>query len=105
MPNRPAVLRARPCFARRAFGALLGFLIPGVVSCGAAGAQAPPLPDTHAPADPLAPGDHTRTLTVEGRKRTNLVHVPEKREPQRPVPAVLALHGSASTPAARAMAA
>lgn len=30
-----------------------------------------------AQADALGPGDHTRTLTVDDRKRTYLVHVPK----------------------------
>jgi polyhydroxybutyrate depolymerase len=43
----------------------------------------------------LAPGNHTRSLTVDGRERTYLVHVPPRRDPARPVPVVLALHGAA----------
>jgi len=43
----------------------------------------------------LSAGDHTRTLTVDGRKRTYLVHVPKKYDPKTPTPVVLALHGAA----------
>lgn len=46
-------------------------------------------------ADPLGPGDHTRKLTVDGRARTYLVHVPKKYDPKTPTPVVLALHGAA----------
>jgi polyhydroxybutyrate depolymerase len=43
--------------------------------------------------DPLGPGDHTRKLTVEGRERSYLVHVPPKYDPKKPTPVVLAFHG------------
>lgn len=67
----------------------------GVASAQAPDAAAAPLEDRPAPADPLGPGDHVRSLTVDGRKRTYLVHVPPKHDPDRPVPVVLALHGAA----------
>jgi polyhydroxybutyrate depolymerase len=44
--------------------------------------------------DPLAPGDHTRTLQVDGRERSYLVHVPPKYDPKKPTPIVLILHGA-----------
>lgn len=47
------------------------------------------------PPSPLAAGDHTRTLTVGGLKRTYLVHVPKGYDPKTPTPVVLALHGAA----------
>ena len=47
------------------------------------------------PAAALGPGDHTRTLTVGGRKRTYLVHVPKGHDPKKATPVVLALHGAA----------
>lgn len=47
------------------------------------------------PPAPLTAGDHTRTLTVGGLKRTYLVHVPKKYDPKTPTPVVLALHGAA----------
>jgi polyhydroxybutyrate depolymerase len=45
-------------------------------------------------ADPLAPGDHNRKLSVDGRDRTYLVHVPPKYNPDQPTPVVLILHGA-----------
>lgn len=47
------------------------------------------------PPEPLSAGDHTRTLTVGGLKRTYLVHVPKGYDPKTPTPVVLALHGAA----------
>ena len=44
-------------------------------------------------ADPLGPGDHTRTLTVGDLKRSYLVHIPPKYDPKKPMPVVLAFHG------------
>lgn len=46
--------------------------------------------------DPLAPGDHTRTLEHGGRTRTYIVHVPPKYDSKQPTPAVLAFHGGGS---------
>lgn len=43
---------------------------------------------------PLTPGDYTRTVEVDGRTRSYLVHVPPKYNPQRPTPLVLAFHGA-----------
>jgi polyhydroxybutyrate depolymerase len=45
-------------------------------------------------------GDHTRKLTVEGRERVYLVHVPKKYDPKTPTPVVLALHGAGMNGAA-----
>jgi polyhydroxybutyrate depolymerase len=45
-------------------------------------------------AEPLAPGDHTRTLDVGGRTRSYIVHVPPKYDPKEPTPVVLAFHGA-----------
>jgi hypothetical protein len=36
-------------------------------------------------AEPLAPGNHIRTLQVDGRNRSYLVHVPQKCKPPTPV--------------------
>lgn len=47
-----------------------------------------------ATADSLAPGDHTRTLTVDDRERSYLVHVPKSYDGSKPVPVVLAFHGA-----------
>ena len=52
-------------------------------------------PKKDAPPAPLGAGDHTRTLTVGGLKRTYLVHVPKGYDPKTPTPVVLALHGAA----------
>ena len=46
--------------------------------------------------NPLAPGDHTRTLQVDGRERSYLVHVPPKYDPEKPTPVVLIFHGAAT---------
>jgi polyhydroxybutyrate depolymerase len=43
----------------------------------------------------LTPGDQTRTLTVDGRERSYLVHVPGKYDGKTPTPVVIALHGAA----------
>jgi len=45
-------------------------------------------------ADLLGPGDHTRTLEVDGRERSYLIHVPEKYDPRQPTPVVLVFHGA-----------
>jgi polyhydroxybutyrate depolymerase len=45
-------------------------------------------------ADPLSPGDHTRHLTVDGRERSYLVHVPPGYDHERAAPVVLVLHGA-----------
>ena len=45
-------------------------------------------------ADPLTPGDHARTLEMEGRKRTYLVHIPPGHDPGKPAPVILVLHGA-----------
>lgn len=44
-------------------------------------------------ADPLGPGDHTRTLKVGDLDRNYLVHVPKQYDTQKPTPVVLAFHG------------
>src|SRR5207248_3011697 len=49
-----------------------------------------------AQADPLTPGDHTRTLEVDNRTCTYLVHVPPKHDPKKPAAVVLAFHGGGS---------
>ena len=47
-----------------------------------------------AAAEPLAPGNSTRTLQVDGRERSYIVHVPPKYDPKTPTPVVLVLHGA-----------
>lgn len=46
-------------------------------------------------AQPLAPGQSTRTLEVDGQKRSYIVHVPTGYDRTRPAPVVLAFHGAA----------
>jgi polyhydroxybutyrate depolymerase len=45
-------------------------------------------------ADPLAPGDHQRQITVGELERSYLVHVPPQAEAGRPLPVVLMFHGA-----------
>ena len=40
--------------------------------------------------------DRTRTLQVDGRARSYIVHVPPKLDPKKPTPVVLAFHGAAT---------
>ncbi len=47
-------------------------------------------------ADPLGPGDHTRTLKIGETTRSYLVHVPTKYDAKTPTPVVLILHGAAT---------
>lgn len=44
----------------------------------------------------LKPGDHTRTLEVDGRTRRYLVHVPPSYDAKKPTPVVLVYHGGGS---------
>lgn len=46
-----------------------------------------------AEAAPLGPGDHARTVRVDGGERTYLVHVPPQYAADAPTPVVLAFHG------------
>jgi polyhydroxybutyrate depolymerase len=41
----------------------------------------------------LGPGDHVRTVQVDGQERSYLVHVPPQYAPDTPMPVVLAFHG------------
>ncbi len=52
---------------------------------------------------PLKPGDHSRTIRVDGDDRHYLVHVPPQHAPDTPAPVVLAFHGGGAN--ARNMAA
>ena len=45
-------------------------------------------------AEPLGPGDHKRTITVDDTKRIHRIHVPPKYDPKQPAAVVLALHGA-----------
>ena len=51
--------------------------------------------DTPQQADSLIPGEHTRNLTVDGRERSYLIHVPKDYDHKQLTPVVLALHGAA----------
>lgn len=42
----------------------------------------------------LKPGEHVRSVKVEGRRRTYIVHVPRKHDTSKPAPVVLAFHGA-----------
>jgi len=44
----------------------------------------------------LIPGDQTRSLEVDKRPRTYLVHIPLKHDPKKPTPVVLIFHGGGS---------
>jgi polyhydroxybutyrate depolymerase len=46
--------------------------------------------------DALKPGDHPRTLEVDKRTRTFIVHVPKSWDGSKAVPVVLAFHGGGS---------
>jgi polyhydroxybutyrate depolymerase len=47
-------------------------------------------------ADHLAPGDHRRSLTVDGLERTYFVHIPKRLGNDELFPVVLAFHGGGS---------
>ena len=47
-------------------------------------------------ADSLGPGDHTRSLTVDGRERSYLVHIPPQYDSKKPTPVILLFHGAGS---------
>ena len=42
----------------------------------------------------LEPGNHWRTINIEGRERTYLLHIPPSLPADQPAPLVLALHGA-----------
>lgn len=50
-------------------------------------------------AAPLEPGDHSRTLELDGHERTYLVHVPPQYDPAHPTSVVLAFHGGGANAA------
>jgi polyhydroxybutyrate depolymerase len=43
---------------------------------------------------PLGPGDHERSVKVDGTTRSYLVHVPPHYDPKKPTPVVLNFHGA-----------
>jgi polyhydroxybutyrate depolymerase len=52
--------------------------------------------------NPLAPGEHVRSLTIGSLARSYAVHVPPSYDPGRPTPVVLALHAAAMNGASMA---
>ena len=72
-------------------------LIFGLTTLISFGQESPP---TESPPkvepEALGPGDHTRTLQVDGRERSYLVHVPPQYDPKKPTPVVLVFHGGGS---------
>ena len=50
-------------------------------------------------ADPLGPGNHTRSIEVDGRSRSCLVHVPKGYKADQPTPVVLVFHGAGTNAA------
>jgi polyhydroxybutyrate depolymerase len=70
----------------------LVLLIVGLTIRCATGQNVPP---SEPPAQPIGPSDQTRTVTVDGQKRTYCFHVPKGYDPKKPTPVVLALHGAA----------
>ena len=52
--------------------------------------------------NPLAPGDHIRSLAIGDRARSYSVHIPPSYNPGKPTPVVLALHAAAMNGAAMA---
>ena len=51
----------------------------------------------------LGPGNHVRTVRVDGKDRTYLVHVPPKYDPHKPTPVVVNLHGAYANGAIQAV--
>jgi len=45
----------------------------------------------------LTPADHVRTLTIDGRERSYLIHLPSNLDPNKPAPVVLLLHGAGAS--------
>lgn len=54
-------------------------------------------------AERLAAGDHNRSLEVDGRTRSYLVHIPPKYDRKRPTAVVLAFHGAITNAPVMAM--
>ena len=69
---------------------LLTVLLVGLTIGPSFGEDKPEQPESST----LGPGDHTRSLMMDGQNRSYLVHIPEGYDPQQPTPVVLALHGA-----------
>jgi polyhydroxybutyrate depolymerase len=65
--------------------------------CSSAHAHAQTGTTTESCRPALASGDHTLTMTVGGRVRVMIVHVPPAAAPARALPLVVDMHGSGST--------
>jgi polyhydroxybutyrate depolymerase len=63
-------------------------LLLGILAFGTSGLA------TEVTQEMLQPGDYTRTLKVDDRDRSYLVHVPHNYDPKQPTPVVLVLHGA-----------
>jgi polyhydroxybutyrate depolymerase len=78
--------------AARAFGLALCIASLATGSSCKAAPSRPGVPEAR-----LLPGDHERTLRVDGRERSYIVHVPPSYRHDEPVPLVLAFHGGATS--------
>ena len=76
---------------RNAIFAILGGTLPWLFCLSAHGQAS------------LAPGDYTRTVEIDGRSRSYIVHVPPKYDSKRPTPVVLAFHGALTNAAIMAV--
>jgi polyhydroxybutyrate depolymerase len=78
--------------ARSKTRALIGLLVLAVLllpACRPSGRRSLPTPGAAA----LPPGETTRALTHDGRRRSYTVHVPPTYDPDQPTPVVLVFHG------------
>jgi polyhydroxybutyrate depolymerase len=75
----------------RVLQVILPLLLVGLtIQCGTGQEAPPPEPIVQQ----IGPGDQTRTVSVDGQKRTYRFHVPQGYDPKKPTPVVLALHGA-----------
>ena len=82
----PSPKRAAACFA-------VAVVVTGRAGCGGSGASAAPPPKVATtPRQASAPGDHTVDVTVQGRVRTLILHVPVRQVAGRPL--ILVYHGA-----------
>ncbi|MCE9552062.1 MAG: dienelactone hydrolase family protein [Planctomycetes bacterium] len=63
-------------------------LLISLLASSASAQVSPKLPDA------FGPGNHARTLKVDGQERTYLIHVPARYDDQKPTPVVLIFHGA-----------
>lgn len=69
----------------------IGLILPLLAT--AAALAAPPAESPTSQPAALTPGDHVRSIEVEGRSRSYLLHVPPKFQADKPTPVVLVFHG------------